>query len=128
MAELIPIEKALNNWATISIDKFQEALVKYNVGEVDGALMQSFTKEVTKADGDAFQVLIKFLKYGRFVDMNVGRGHSFGNPGHRIAKPWFSKQKSKEVRILRFIMAKNYSMMAISELEKQLKLIDKTSK
>jgi hypothetical protein len=123
MAELIPIEKALEKWCIISIDHFQEALVKLNVGEVDGALMKSFLYEVSKSDNDGFRVLIKFLKYGRFVDIGVGRGSPLSKQT-RQPKKWYGKTKTKEVAILRFIMAKNYTMLSVSKLESALKSID----
>ncbi len=124
---IVAIEKSLDSWATITIDNFQANLVKYGFGELDGALMRSFTKEVKAASGDAWKVLIKFLKYGRFGDMNVGRGHPIGKPGNRRPAPWYSKQKTKEISILRFIMAKNFSMLSVRQLETELKSINKTS-
>ncbi|MES2808454.1 MAG: hypothetical protein V4619_07505, partial [Bacteroidota bacterium] len=72
-----------------------------------------------------FHVLLKFLKYGRFRDMNVGMGHPIGKPGNRRPAPWYSKQKTKEIAILRFIMAKKYTMLSVKQLETQLKSIDK---
>ncbi len=134
--KVIPLQDALSKWGTISIDKFQEQLVKLNVGEVDGNLMRSFVKEVEIANGDSWSVLIKFLKYGRFIDMGVGRGNPLGSPivtigGNRYRrgrqrKNWYSKVKTRETAILHFILRKNYSLLALKTLETQLKTINQS--
>ena len=131
MAEVINpdfVVKTIESWCQISIDKFQENLIKMNIGELDGDLMRSFTSEVKKQGGDAFQVLIHFLNYGRLRDMQVGRGHKIGNPKYAAEGKWYSKTKTKEVSILRFILAKKYSLMAVQLLENELKAIDKKSR
>lgn len=119
------IQKVVEKWAIVSIDKFQEALVKLSVGEVDGALMQSFKYELKNAGGNAMEVIIRFLQYGRFVDMGVGRGQALGIKGKRKPIKWYGKIKTKEISILRWILLKNYSVFSVKALEEELKAIDK---
>jgi hypothetical protein len=126
MGPNLPIQLALNKWSIIAVDRFQEQLVKLNIGEVDGALMRSFTHQVIANGGDAWTVLIRFLKYGRFVDMGVGRSHKLGSlDGSRVPKKWYGKVKTRETAVLRFIVTKTYSAWALRQLETELKSIDK---
>jgi len=137
MAAEKTIDQVINNWAIITVDKFQEALVRMDVGEVDGTLMRSFKTEVQAKGGDAFAVIIRFLNYGRFVDMGVGRGQPLGfknvqliggnrygkTNNKRQPKKWYSKTKTREVAVLRFLMARNFSILAVKGLEAELKQI-----
>jgi len=135
MDEVKPLETVVRNWAIITMDKFQENLMRNNIGEPDGALMRSFTTELQKNGNDSMTVIIKFLKYGRFVDMGVGRGQPLGaknvtrsrngsrfeKSGFRHPKKWYGKTKTKSAYILNFILMRNYGLMALQTLEQQLR-------
>lgn len=138
--EILPIEESLRKWAIISIDRFQAELARLDIGKEEGDLMRSFMYEVKANGGDAWTVLIKFLKYGRFVDMGVGKGHPLGmrNVGAKSAngnrygksqhfrypKHWYSKIKPREVSIMKWIAARAYCTMTLRALETDLKSIN----
>jgi hypothetical protein len=106
-------------WAEIVLERFMAGLDKYKVGTQFGELYNSFKKELEKSNGDVAAVIFKFLKYGRFVDMGVGKGVSLGKRTinrqfevykdyrgktvgrlARKRKPWYSKTFYREVAIL----------------------------
>lgn len=60
-------------WARYTIIEFQKALDRLKIG-VTRKLFNSFKKELQVNNGDVHAVLLKFLMYGRFRDMGVGRG------------------------------------------------------
>ena len=135
-------------WAVIVLDRFVQAMEKYGVGREkrgrfsgirDGALFRSFTKELQKSDGDVNAVIFKFLKYGRFVDMGVGKGVSVGERvlnrkfdqykdyrGKRVgrlprkAKPFYSKTWFREVKILAEFYQQKIRGNAIKTIESAL--------
>lgn len=128
------IAGVINGWAEVVIDRFHEAMDKYDIGKLDGPLWSSFAYELKLAGGNVDEVVFKFLKYGRFVDMGVGRGVPMGGRGtaafaksrnekgqlHRYGrkrKPWYSKTKTREIGILRTILVRDYGINTLAELE-----------
>ncbi|MBE7177692.1 MAG: hypothetical protein INR69_14890 [Mucilaginibacter polytrichastri] len=118
----LPIDVSLQKWADITIYKFQRELARLKVG-VTNELMFSFSREVIKANGDVQSVVIKFLRYGRFVDMGVGAGVPIGELklvrqfdiykdvygqsfGHNLRRPkkWYSKILYTEIAKLKYIL------------------------
>jgi hypothetical protein len=102
-------------WAPIMVDRLYQGLDKYNIGKLDGALWNSIKSQVLASNGDVDSIITKFLQYGRFVDMGVGRGVPIGAAGtaafsaarndngslrkyHRSRKPWYSKAYYSEVQ------------------------------
>lgn len=63
----------VREWARIAIERLQQALEKKKIG-VSRELFNSFKRELTNNGGDVGGVILKFLMYGRFVDMGVGNG------------------------------------------------------
>ena len=63
-----------------------------------------------------------------FLDMGVSRGHKLGSKGGPAPRKWYSKIKTREVAILRFLLLRNYSVFALRALETNLKLLAKTEK
>lgn len=102
-------------WAEVTIDRLHQALDKFNIGKLDGALWRSLQAEIVKSNGDVDRVITRFMQYGRFVDMGVGRGVSIGAAGTsafaaarnangtlkkyaRKPKKWFSRTYYHEVQ------------------------------
>ncbi|QTE38486.1 hypothetical protein J3L18_05260 [Mucilaginibacter gossypii] len=87
MDQQYPINVTLNTeqfalkWAEILTDRLHNALDKYNIGKLDGPLWMSIHAAVIAAGGDAEKVITRFLQYGRFIDMGVGRGVPIGLAG-----------------------------------------------
>lgn len=125
-------------WAIIVLDKWQQALAKYRVG-VTHDLERSFVKELQKANGDVEAVIFKFLKYGRFPDMGVGRGldlngrvlnrrfdryrNTEGRMEGRLArrkKPWYTKTFYKEVAKLKALYQQEYGAQLLQVMESRL--------
>jgi hypothetical protein len=128
------IEQVINGWAEIFVDRLHEGLDRYEIGKLDGDLWRSIAYQLVLAGGDIEEVIFKFLAYGRFVDMGVGRGIPVGARGStefekarkengqlkrygRKAKPWYSKTKTREVAILRTILIQDYGINTLSMLE-----------
>ncbi len=128
------IEAVVNGWAEVVIDRFHEAMDKYNIGRLDGNLWKSFTYHLQQNGGNVEAVVFKFHQYGRFVDMGVGRGVPIGSRGssnfekyrknngqlHRYGrkpKPWYSKTKTREIAILRTILIQDYGINTLADLE-----------
>ncbi|MGN8055634.1 hypothetical protein ACTJKN_05125 [Pedobacter sp. 22163] len=127
-------------WLDILIDKFHDALDFYEIGKLDGELWKSIVGHVIQSNGDVNSVIVKFMQYGRFVDMGVGRGMTKGYKSelgasnfarnrndqgqlhkfNRKAKPWYSKTKYREIARLREIMAGTMSNQALAEIENAL--------
>ncbi|RZJ83479.1 MAG: hypothetical protein EOO20_22710 [Chryseobacterium sp.] len=71
--EQIRIKNLLDGWQKFTIQKWQEQLRKKGIGVTD-TLYNSFEKAVRAQSGEKVESIMKFLMYGRFRDMNVGRG------------------------------------------------------
>lgn len=110
----------VEGWLDITIDKFHEALDDYDVGQLDGDLWRSIMGEVIRSGQEPNQVIIKFLQYGRFRDMRVGRSRpmSSAKQGLRKKAPWFSKTKTREIARLRELLATNLVDRSIEEVHK----------
>jgi hypothetical protein len=126
-------------WAEIVLERFQEAMERYRVAGQTQDLFNSFKKQLTKSGGDVDAVIFKFLKYGRFVDMGVGKGVSLGkrtinrqmevykdyrgkkvNQLKRKRKPFYSKTFYREVAILAKIYREQIGDKTIQTLESAL--------
>lgn len=132
--QIVNMHDAVKGWAEVAIDRFHEAMDTYEIGKLDGALWSSLTYELVQAGGDVQAVIIKFRKYGRFIDMGVGRGVPVGARGSvafaksrnnngqlkkygRKAKPWYSTTKTREAAILRYVLVKNYGKKTLADFE-----------
>lgn len=132
--QMVNINDAVRGWAEVAIDRFHEAMDTYEIGKLDGELWRSLTYELVQAGGDIERVIIKFKKYGRFVDMGVGRGVPVGARGTqafsrsreangrlrqygRKAKPWYSTTKTREAAILRQILVRDYGINTLASIE-----------
>lgn len=113
LTTIVP-QRLVSEWARIAIERLQAALEKKKIG-VTGELFNSFKRELENAGGDVGAVIIKFLMYGRFVDMGVGNGlkayerktnkanlvgaRAYGanvSYNSRQPKRWYSKTKAAE--------------------------------
>lgn len=133
-------EKMVEDWAVIVLDKWFKALSTYNIG-VTGSLMRSFSKQLESANGDVDAVIFKFLNYGRFDDMGVGRGQSLnglvenrkfdryrdaeGKMAGKLSrkkKPWYTKTFYREVAKLTAIYQEQGSDQLLQIMENALNL------
>lgn len=113
LTTIVP-QRLVSEWARIAIERLQAALEKKKIG-VTRELFNSFKRELENAGGDVGAVIIKFLMYGRFVDMGVGQGvkayerktnranlvgaRAYGadvSYNRRQPKRWYSKTKAHE--------------------------------
>jgi hypothetical protein len=119
------------------VERWLKALDRYGIG-VSHNLQWSFQKQIVLAGGDVDRVIFKFLQYGRFVDMGVGRGQSLtemlmarreryrgvdgkmtAGPG-RKPKPWYTKTFYREVAKLSELYQAKYSEKIVTITEKAL--------
>lgn len=127
----------IDKWLEITIDRLHNALDEHEIGKLDGDLWKSIVGEVVASGGNVESVMVKFMQYGRFVDMGVGRGMTTGsrkelgdqkffkkrNAGGQLhkylrkPKPWYSKTKKREVARLREIMAAKLCKQALQDVE-----------
>lgn len=61
------------DWTRFLIDKLKANINKRRIGKTH-ALIRSFQREFKYSGGSISEISIKFLFYGRFVDMGVGSG------------------------------------------------------
>lgn len=66
-------------WLRLTIEQLHKALEQYHIGNPHGRLWQSIAGEIMRTGEDIEQILVKFARYGRFIDMGVGRGIPRGN-------------------------------------------------
>lgn len=128
-----------SEWAAIVITRFMESMDKYHVDNQFGGLYNSFKNELERSGGDVAAVVFKFLKYGRFVDMGVGRGISLGRRminrqmevykdyrGKTVGKlgrkpkPWYSKTFYREVAILSKLFQEHIGESVLRPIESAL--------
>lgn len=124
--QLINMHDAVKGWAEVAIDKLGDALDDYEIGPLHGPIWQSLMYQLIEHNGDVEQVLIKFRQYGRFIDMRVGKGMKLSQRGQpsdkagsygRKKRPWYSRTKTREIGILRYVLVKYYGKQTLSQLE-----------
>lgn len=136
--ERINLKQTLREWASYATQHFQQNLDKqlYNKRSRkptrrSGELRRTWYQNVQAGQG-IDRVMIRFLMYGRFLDMGVGRGSSHTdrvvNRQLRLGRMarkrvgWYAKQKGYETHRLREILAKNHMSTAVALLENALTL------
>jgi len=114
-----------SKWAEYTVSRLHEALDKFRRPVWTDRLYNSLNTELIKANGDVDAVILKFMQYGRFVDMGVGRGVPIGAAGSGIfsaarhengqlktyrRKPekWFSKTYYAEVQKIKDLYVKAF--------------------
>jgi len=127
----------IDKWLDIVVDQLHNALDEYDIGKLDGDLWKSITGSIVSSGGSVQEVIVKFMQYGRFVDMGVGKGMPIGSQRklgkkqysknrngsgqllshNRKSKPWYSKTKYREIARLRELMADSLSDQAFSVIE-----------
>lgn len=113
----------VEGWLDITIDKLHQALDNYDIGQLDGQLWRSIMGEVISSGQEPDRIIIKFLQYGRFRDMRVGKGNKISDAKNSARKkaPWFSKTKTREISRLRELLAFNLVNRTIQEIEEAFK-------
>jgi hypothetical protein len=122
----INLQQFTVDWASITIKRFAQSLVKKQVGGT--ALKSSFKFQIVSGADGPQKVIFSYLNTGKFVDMGVGRGVKLGDvKGNkalykatgvqgRAAKKWYSKTMSAETKRLAELMSIEYgqSMIAVA--------------
>jgi hypothetical protein len=129
LQDRMDLRKKVDEWADITIEKFQKSIRKQGIG-VSNELIDSFTKQVITDRDEMVGMLIKFKFYGRLRDMGVGRGISAyertGNAANRRGastganvsyvnrkpKKWYNKTKASQLYRLREILGQDISKEA----------------
>ena len=126
----INLRGMLEAFLDIAIESFQESLDKKKVLGND-ILYNSFKKALFYTGGNISKAQLTFLAYGRMVDMGVGKGVTWSTQKYarsywakrtkdrpaRKRKPWYSKTKSHQVIRLREILAEQYGIGLLAEVE-----------
>ena len=105
------------DWTRYLIQKLKGNINKKKIGKTQ-ALIRSFQREFKYSGGSISEIAIKFLFYGRFVDMGVGSGlkayerrmNKQNKSGHRVGanvsynkrtpKRWLNKTTAAQTYIL----------------------------
>lgn len=122
---LLDLRTKLDAWGRIAIIKFQNKLRKLDIGVTD-ELFNSFEHKVQQTQSEVLGIAIKFRMYGRYRDMNVGRGlgaheraHNNINRGaarrnganvqyvNRSSKKWYNKTKMSQIYRLRDLLGED---------------------
>jgi hypothetical protein len=74
-------DRMISDWAKYTVQRLQESIYDRESAAATRELMRSIKMELIKAGGDIERVILKFLQYGRFYDMGVGRGVPIGAAG-----------------------------------------------
>lgn len=123
----------LEAFLDVAIEAFQRSMDKKRVLGND-ILYNSFKKALFYTGGNINKAQITFLMYGRMVDMGVGNGVSWSNQKYarsywgkrtkdrtgRKRKPWYSKTKTHQAIRLREILAEQYGIGLLAEVENAL--------
>lgn len=108
-------DQMITQWAKYTVQRLQESIYERESSASTRALMRSIKTELVRAGGDIDKVITRFLQYGRFYDMGVGRGVPIGAAGsgafsaarngdgtlkqyHRKPVKWFSPVYFHEVQ------------------------------
>jgi hypothetical protein len=132
--EAIEIRSTIDKWAEFTVKRWQENLVKMRVDNT-GALMNSFLVNIVEQSGGSVEKInFKFMFYGRFIDMGVGKGVKVGgvvelrtqrregnkSVNKRKPKKWYSKSLAFNVTRLSEIMAEKYGKAAGLAIKEQV--------
>lgn len=141
-------EQVIKDWTNYAIQAFYNSIIKKRVGYVEngrfrgvrnGELWNSFEKELRGSGGNVNAVIIKFAKYGRFVDMGAGRGYTLGEQvlnrrfdvyrnteGRMVGrhgrqrKAWYSKTYRHQVLRLSELYEEIFGRRLATEIENSL--------
>ena len=127
--------EACSWWAFYTIRIWEEKLLKFKIGK-SGHLENSFSQVVKgSAQGENITIIFKFLYYGRFVDMGVGKGTTIADVGQnktsrylngkmvgnrRIPKKWYSRTLMAESTTLKEILARDYAHKGVVRVLEEL--------
>jgi len=116
MAENLDLKLTAEAWAKIVIERWERKILRLKIGQYGNnsthELAKSFTHHViTNADGNPEQIEFTFNYYGKFVDMGVGNGVKYGEPG-RKAKAWYSKTFFSQIEQFKIIWSEKYGLKA----------------
>lgn len=117
-------------WSRIAVEKFQAKINKFSIGQTNN-LAQSI-KYIRHPD----KVTFTFNKYGRFVDMGVGKGvtvggvkegrsvhaKALGQKNSRRAKKWYSPTLRHQIIRLTEIMASELGRGAANMIKENLSI------
>ncbi|MHB8209063.1 hypothetical protein [Mucilaginibacter sp.] len=119
-------EQFFTDWAAYTVQRLRGALDKYRRPTWTDSLYNSLVTEVSQSGGNVDAVILKFLQYGRFIDMGVGRGVPIGAAGsgqfsaarnakgqlksyRRKPEHWYSKTYFAEVQKVKELYQEAFS-------------------
>jgi hypothetical protein len=119
-------DKLATEWAKYTVLHLQEYIEEHMSAAATRELMKSIRNELSRNGGNIDKVVLKFLQYGRFWDMGVGRGVPIGGAGsgafsaarndngtlkkyRRKPVKWFSKTYYREVQSFKELYAKMFN-------------------
>lgn len=80
MAQLEDVDKYIDEWTRVQLMIWQEKIERMGIVR-SGALHQSFRESISHAQSGTATITMKFLKYGIYQALGVGRGYERGNGG-----------------------------------------------
>lgn len=126
------LKQVLRDWSQFTIEGFQASLdknlyskrVKRNRRTMK--LRNTWYQQTSES-----RVLLKFLLYGRFVELGVGRGTTHtsrlvarqlreGRTTSRVKRPWYARKKAHEFHRLREILVERNINITTDWLESAL--------
>jgi len=138
--------RIVEDFIRITVERFQKSIEKAGVSKERNILFDSFVSELQKGGSDTVErARIMFMKYGRYVDMGVGRGVPIGSAAakadferYRYAKntarfkrgqlkkygrkpkKWYSRTLAGQIKKLSELMMEHYGIGSIQLLEEKM--------
>jgi hypothetical protein len=128
-------QKYIQEWTNMMVTIWREKIERLHVIDT-GTLLQDITGNFSSVNNmEVFTITHKFLEYGIFQELGVGRGYSRDNggnldfldpnatqrkskhrqksgkvtgPGHRHERKWFSKKYYASIMVMKEEMAQMY--------------------
>lgn len=113
MADNTNLSLTVEAWAKFVVERWENKIARLGIHRT-GNLANSFAIHIfTQASGDPEKIEFVFNYYGKFSDMGVGNGVSYGDgSGKRKKKPWYSKVFFGQVKQLGEILRSKYEYKA----------------
>ena len=150
----VDFDEEVTQWAQDTAVRLIKALDRYkidvnkrysqaNIDRNHITLRKSIMQEVARNGGSIEKATFRFLAYGRFVDMGVGRGFAKGAKGtaafklfrndngslknkvNRIPKPFYTKTMYKQINRLSGVLLANMSEKVLETMKARMRRIDK---
>ena len=122
------VQAYVEDWAKSVETVLIRKLDSYKIGH-SGRLRASIMTEVFRQAEGTIGVKLYFERYGRFIDMGVGRGKSLSTREgfreqhdarkQRVPKPWYSRTYFAKVRQLNDVLAMKLTEEVVENIVKK---------